>query len=55
MARQYYKPVCQYCGKVGGQRSTGTAQGGTPNAQPNIQGKCPSSPTGRHAPRWEMA
>ena len=44
MASKRFKPVCQYCGKVGG---------GTPNETPSILGKCPSSPTGKHAPRWE--
>lgn len=55
MARIYFKPVCQYCGKVGTMRYAGTPTGGTPNVTPNVQGKCPSSPTGKHAPRWETA
>ena len=50
-----FKPVCQYCGKVGKNRAPGTPSGGTPNQTPVVQGKCPSSPTGQHAPRWERA
>lgn len=49
-----FKPVCQWCGKVGSSRGTGsTMTGGTPNTTPTIPGKCPSSPNGKHAPRWE--
>lgn len=55
MASIYYKPRCQYCGKLGTSRCTGTPTGGTPNSTPNVQGKCPSSPTGKHAPKWERA
>ncbi len=55
MASQRFKPVCQYCGKVGGGRAMGTPTGGTPNQTPSVLGKCPSSPTGKHAPRWELA
>ena len=50
-----YKPVCQFCGKVGTTRAAGTATGGTPNITPLVQGRCPASPTGKHAPRWERA
>jgi len=50
-----FKPVCQYCGKVGGTRAAGTPSGGTPNTTPVVQGPCSSSPTGKHAPRWERA
>ena len=52
---QYFKPVCQYCGKVGSSRNAGTSNGGTPNKTPTISGTCPASPTGKHAPRWEKA
>lgn len=52
---QRFKPVCQFCGKVGGARAAGTSTGGTPNMTPTVSGKCPSSPTGKHAPRWEIA
>lgn len=50
-----FKPVCQYCGKVGGTRAAGTPSGGTPNTTPVVQGPCPSSSNGKHAPRWERA
>lgn len=51
----YYKPECQYCGKVGGGRHSGTPTGGIPNMTPYISGRCPSSPNGNHAPRWVIA
>lgn len=53
MAAPRYKPVCQYCGKIGMARNHGTPTGGKPNATPNVSGTCPSSPTGKHAPKWE--
>lgn len=52
MATTYYKARCQYCGKLGSTAS-GTSTGGTPNSTPHVPGKCPSSPTGNHAPKWE--
>lgn len=55
MSTPVYKPVCQYCGKVGSARNHGTPSGGTPNSNPSVTGKCPASPTGQHAPRWELA
>ena len=55
MAAVRYKPVCQYCGKVGSTRAPGTPSGGTPNMTPSVSGSCPSSPTKKHAPRWELA
>ena len=51
----YYKPECQYCGKVGGGRHSGTPTGGIPNMTPYISGRCPSSPNGNHAQRWVIA
>lgn len=50
-----FKPVCQYCGKIGTTRAPGTPSGGTPNQTPVVQGTCPASPTKKHAPRWELA
>ena len=55
MAAPIYKPVCRFCGKVGSSRVHGTPTGGKPNATPNIFGNCPSSPTKKHAPSWEIA
>lgn len=49
----YYRARCQYCGKLGGNIAPGTPTGGTPQLAPTVQGKCPSSPTGKHAPKWE--
>lgn len=54
-----YKPVCQWCGKVGNSYSYGTPTGGTPNMTPIVPGNCKCHPSGKpnmpHAPRWEKA
>lgn len=50
----YYIARCQWCGKPG-TKNAGTSTGGAPMSQPNISGKCQSSPNGVHAPRWERA
>ncbi|WP_432650594.1 hypothetical protein [Huintestinicola sp.] len=43
---------CQLCGKMGGKIST--PSGKAPTSTPHVLGKCPASPTGNHAPRWEQ-
>ena len=49
-----YISRCIYCGVQGNVAQT-TASG-PPRSTPNsIPGKCPSSPNGKHAPRWEEA
>ena len=55
MASKMYIARCQWCGKTG-TSAQGTSTGGAPTHQPNVQGKCPSSPSGNgtHAPRWEQ-
>ncbi len=53
---QYYKSVCQWCGRVGSHMPA-SPSGGTPNCAPSVSGSCPSHPTGKpnmpHAPKWE--
>ena len=50
-----YGNVCIWCGKSGGANYSGGSGGGTPSSTPpQIPGKCPSSPDGKHKPRWEM-
>ena len=53
--RILYRPRCQLCGKQGTSKQPGTLTGGLPNLTPTVPGKCPVSPTGKHAPRWEQA
>lgn len=52
MASIRYITRCIYCGKRGTNNMTtsGPAPRSTPNA---MSGTCPSSPNGKHAPRWE--
>lgn len=45
------KSVCQYCGRVG--HIVKTFNVSTFRQTPTVPGKCPSSPTGVHAPKWE--
>ena len=53
MAIIYYIARCQWCGKTG-TRTSGTSTGGAPRSQPNVSGKCQSSPNGFHAPRMDQ-
>ena len=46
--------ICQFCGKRGNTHAKGTPTGGTPRMNPQISGSCPSSPTGKHAPQWQV-
>lgn len=50
MAQVKMKSVCQWCGRVG---RMGTYSTTNFNQTPSVPGKCPSSPNGQHAPRWE--
>ncbi len=50
-----YGNVCMWCGKSGGSNYGPGPGGGAPSSTPPaISGKCPSSPDGKHKPRWEM-
>jgi len=46
-------PVCQYCGKTGGQTQSPKEY---PTIQARVPGKCPSHPSGNpnmpHSPKW---
>ena len=49
-----YITRCIYCGKQGSNNMM--KAGGPPKSTPSAMvGKCPSSPNGKHAPRWEEA
>ena len=55
MANVKWQIVCSCCGKAGGpikvaSDTTGVPAGPAPNC---MAGKCPSSPNGKHQPRWE--
>lgn len=45
-----YAAVCLFCGKVGNRRTCSSRPAVAP---PSISGKCPSSPDGKHKPKWE--
>ena len=47
--------VCRYCGKAGGKHTRSESQGRPTMNPPSMGGKCPSSPTGKHAPQWVRA
>ncbi len=49
----YYVPVCSCCGKqgLGGCCRTDGAPKSNP---PSMPGTCPSSPTKKHMPKWEI-
>jgi len=53
---QYYKAVCQWCGRIGSHMPA-SPSGRTPNCASSVSGTCPSHPTGKpnmpHAPKWE--
>lgn len=52
MATRYFVPTCMYCGKTGSRRPQ--SNGCRPStAPPSMAGKCPSSPDGKHKPKWE--
>lgn len=50
MALTKYVTICWCCGKAGQRRTCSSRPASTP---PSIPGKCPSSPDGKHKPRWE--
>ena len=52
MPQQHYQAQCQWCGKTDGSKYVGLANGAPPNRAPNMPGKCQSSLTGKHAPKW---
>ncbi len=55
MALTYYVPVCVYCGKKDNGSGKGLSGGSAPGSSPRpMSGRCPSSPDGKHAPRWEI-
>ena len=48
-----YVAVCLVCGKSSGIKQNGSSMGGPPTrTPPNIGGKCPANPSGKHAPAW---
>lgn len=53
MAAVKYQSVCIYCGKGGSSTSVSESLGQPRSNPPSIGGKCPSSPDGKHKPRWE--
>lgn len=51
-----WEPICIYCGKKCSGATSRPASAGKPTMNPPIpSGKCPSSPDGKHKPRWEQA
>ena len=52
MASKRYVTICLWCGRQGTRRQFNN--GPTINP-PAILGKCPSSPDGKHKPRWQDA
>ena len=52
MATVKWQSVCSYCVKGGSTMSISETQG-RPHSNPSsIGGKCPSSPDGKHKPKW---
>ena len=50
MANKIFASVCMYCGKAENRRNCSNRPTYSP---PNMGGKCPSSPDGKHKPKWE--
>ena len=49
-----WDPICIFCGKKCGGGMTRSENSGAPTSNPPTpSGKCPSSPDGKHKPRWE--
>lgn len=55
MSMVKWDAVCIFCGRKCGGMSRSETQGTPTTNPPNTSSKCPSSPDGRHKPRWERA
>ena len=55
MATIKWQSVCSRCGKGGPSTIVNDTMGRPRTNPPNIGGKCPSSPDGKHKPKWEKA
>ncbi len=54
MSTVKWEPICLFCGKkCGGGISRSDSAGAPATNPPTSSGKCPSSPDGKHKPRWE--
>ena len=54
MSSVKWESICLFCGKRHGGGMTRSESSGAPTTNPPMpSGKCPSSPDGKHKPRWE--